>query len=169
ADQVAVMREGRILQSGRSAEIYRAPVDPWVAGFVGESLLLPALERDGDHVRTVLGWLPATDAGAPGRTRVMLRPEQVTIHGKDGPGAPATVESVDYYGHDALVVLRAADDTTVLSRVVDGPQAALEPGTPVTVSVLGAARCYPADPGPPETGDALEEETLAEPRLPQYR
>lgn len=169
ADQVAVMRAGRILQSGTPAEVYRSPVDPWVAGFVGESLLLPALERTGDRVRTVLGWLPVTGPGAPGHTWVMLRPEQVAIDGPGGSGSPATVVSVDYYGHDALVVLRAADDTTVLSRVVDGPQAALEPGTPVTVSVRGTARCYAAD-GPPAEAVAewLDEDDLVGRRLPQH-
>ncbi|MGC0144060.1 ABC transporter ATP-binding protein [Pseudactinotalea sp. Z1732] len=149
ADEIAVMRAGRILQAGRPAEIYRAPVDPWVAGFVGEAQLLPVLERDGQRVRTVLGWLGVTGTPGPGQTQVMLRPEQVTIHPTEGPGAPATVVSVDYYGHDALVILRAGDHTTVLSRVVDGPQAALQPGTPVTVAVLGKARCYA---GNSETG-----------------
>src|SRR5699024_3070186 len=33
ADQVGVMRAGRILQVGTPAKVYRAPVDAWVAGF----------------------------------------------------------------------------------------------------------------------------------------
>src|SRR5690606_34028059 len=37
ADQVAVMRDGRVLQSGPAVEVYRRPVDPWVAAFVGEA------------------------------------------------------------------------------------------------------------------------------------
>jgi ABC-type Fe3+/spermidine/putrescine transport system ATPase subunit len=35
SDRVAIMREGRIVQTGRYDEIAAAPIDPWVADFVG--------------------------------------------------------------------------------------------------------------------------------------
>src|SRR5918995_3421175 len=37
ADEVAVMRDGRIIQSGPPELLYGSPADPWVAGFVGEA------------------------------------------------------------------------------------------------------------------------------------
>lgn len=36
ADRIAVMRDGAIIQVGRPAEIYEAPTDRYVAGFVGD-------------------------------------------------------------------------------------------------------------------------------------
>ncbi|HSF02864.1 MAG TPA: ABC transporter ATP-binding protein, partial [Solirubrobacterales bacterium] len=40
ADAVAVMADGRVVQQGTPREIYEAPADPWVAGFVGQVNLL---------------------------------------------------------------------------------------------------------------------------------
>ncbi len=44
SDRIAVFNEGRIEQVGTPAEIYEAPANPFVAGFVGVSNLI---ERDG--------------------------------------------------------------------------------------------------------------------------
>ena len=57
ADVVAVMREGRIVQSADPQTLYRDPVDAEVALFVGEAVLLNA-GLHGDHAETALGRLP---------------------------------------------------------------------------------------------------------------
>ncbi|MET8327360.1 hypothetical protein [Streptomyces sp. NPDC005181] len=49
-----VLRDGRIIPSGPSELLYRSPADPWVAGFVGEAVWLPAA-LEGDRARTPLG------------------------------------------------------------------------------------------------------------------
>ena len=41
ADRICVMRDGRILQLGTPADIYYRPADRFVAGFIGETNLLP--------------------------------------------------------------------------------------------------------------------------------
>lgn len=41
ADRICVMRAGRILQLGEPADIYYRPADPFVAGFIGDTNLLP--------------------------------------------------------------------------------------------------------------------------------
>ncbi len=41
ADRICVMRAGRILQLGEPADIYYRPADRFVAGFIGETNLLP--------------------------------------------------------------------------------------------------------------------------------
>ena len=42
SDRVAVMRDGRIEQIGGADDLYDCPVNAFVAGFIGESNLLPA-------------------------------------------------------------------------------------------------------------------------------
>lgn len=42
ADQIALMRDGRIQQTGTPTDVWRNPVDDWVAGFVGYTTVLPA-------------------------------------------------------------------------------------------------------------------------------
>lgn len=41
ADRIAVMREGRLVQTAAPADVYSAPTDLGVAGFVGDSVVLP--------------------------------------------------------------------------------------------------------------------------------
>jgi iron(III) transport system ATP-binding protein len=41
ADQVAVMRDGRLAQVGLAHDLYHSPVDPGVASFVGGAVLIP--------------------------------------------------------------------------------------------------------------------------------
>src|SRR5690606_34432698 len=62
ADQVAVMRDGRVVQQGTPTSVYAAPADAWVGGFVGGAVLLPG-SRSPAGVRTVLGDLALR--GAP--------------------------------------------------------------------------------------------------------
>lgn len=101
ADEVAVMRAGRVLQAGTPSQVYGAPVDAWTARFLGEATLLPAHERGGMG-HTVLGPVPVV--GGSGEL-LLLRPEQVEI---GDSGAPATVVARTYRGHEWLVELDVA-------------------------------------------------------------
>jgi iron(III) transport system ATP-binding protein len=147
ADQVSVMHDGHIVQSGTPAAVYREPATPWVARFVGEAVLLPATV-DGAVAVTPLGRLPlngsvagaaAADGAAPTVT-VLLRPEQMRV-AAHGAGAAATVVRHDFHGHDALLLLRLADGTHVTARILDSTPP-LAVGDHVTVSVHGAARAF---------------------------
>ena len=85
ADQVAVMRDGRVAQASSPVDLYRAPVDTGVARFVGGANVLPghaqaAAEREAaELVDTVLGVLPLAVASDPGDVQVVVRPEQVRL------------------------------------------------------------------------------------------
>ncbi|MGI5196330.1 ABC transporter ATP-binding protein [Streptomyces sp. CA-288835] len=146
AEEIAVMRDGRVVQSGPPELLYGSPADPWVAGFVGEAVWLPAV-LDGDRARTPLGTVRLTrfEGGTPnGPTRVLLRPEQITLVSPGSRDAvTATVVRRDFYGHDAVLALRLTDGTPVSARVFD--PAALPPavGEEVALRVRGAARAFP--------------------------
>ncbi|MGH3647495.1 MAG: ABC transporter ATP-binding protein, partial [Micromonosporaceae bacterium] len=144
ADLVAVMRDGRILQTGPPAEVYAAPVDTWTAQFVGEAVLLPGTVT-GQRVHTVLGELEVRP-GAPsgGEVQVMIRPEQFEL--LDGPAAgsalaPATVVSQAFHGHDALLTLRLDDGTVVTARIF-GSDVAQPTGRQVAVRIRDQVRVY---------------------------
>jgi putative spermidine/putrescine transport system ATP-binding protein len=57
ADRIVLMNEGRIVQSGSPHEIYDAPADAFVAGFVGRANLLDAKVIDGQTIDTAIGRL----------------------------------------------------------------------------------------------------------------
>lgn len=148
ADRVAVMRNGRIVQSGTPIDVYEAPVDLDVARFVGDVVELPAFATS-TGVRCALGEVPvdrsgAVDAGSP--AVLVLRPEQLTLGPIGAPQAAApvvgVVEESAYHGHDSLVRVGLADGTRVPVRLPGGivPPAA---GDRVVVGVTGMGRVYP--------------------------
>jgi iron(III) transport system ATP-binding protein len=108
ADVVAVLRDGRISQSGSPRELYLAPCDADLACFLGEANILPAV-LTGQRAQTQLGELSlrVPRNGAPPRDGVVvLRPEELRISAVNGAGPPnARVTAVEYYGHDARVEL----------------------------------------------------------------
>jgi iron(III) transport system ATP-binding protein len=112
-DQVAVMRDGRVEQVGTPDELYRTPVNRWVAGFVGEANFVPGSCTDG-HVHTALGPLPidSQPPASDGPITVLVRPEQVEL----SPGDDAEITTVEYYGHDVRYELRLADGTVLSAR-----------------------------------------------------
>src|SRR6202000_2398348 len=99
ADQVAVLRDGRVAQAGSPRDIYANPVDPALAAFLGEANLVHATV-DGSVASTALGDL-ATDSLAPARAVVLVRPEQITIsRGHGAVGLTGTVLEQSYQGHE---------------------------------------------------------------------
>jgi iron(III) transport system ATP-binding protein len=78
ADQVAVMREGKLLQVGSPRDLYLRPKDPMIADFLGEAIVLPAQMADG-WAECALGRIGIADRERRGRGLIMLRPEQVSL------------------------------------------------------------------------------------------
>lgn len=78
ADQLAVMREARLVQVGDPVEIYRHPIDEITARFLGFAIILPARITDGlSHSQ--LGVIPVAGASRNGMAKIMLRPEQLRL------------------------------------------------------------------------------------------
>jgi iron(III) transport system ATP-binding protein len=146
ADVVAVIRDGRVVQAGPPAEVYRRPADEHVAAFVGEGTLLPAAVEGGVAV-TALGVLELDAASAlrSGRALAVVRPEQVRVGPAGAPSidAPETVllgrvTSSMYQGHEAridVIVQTSAGPLSIAARV--GGAVALGEGMTVTVSISG--------------------------------
>jgi len=142
-DQVAVMLAGAIEQQATPDELYARPASRAVAAFVGDANFVPG-EADGLVARTPVGPVPLREA-ARGRVDVLARPEQLGVGDDraDAAGAPAHIESVEYYGHDAVYVVRPDDGPPVRARVIATPR--YRPGDRVRVAFTGeAAIAYPA-------------------------
>ncbi len=150
ADQVAVLRDGRIGQLASPQELYTRPSDPDVAGFVGEANVLPGVAEP-PYVRTVLGALAVAGgdvapAGAP--VTVLVRPEQVALVAEAEGAACGAVRDLQYYGHDAVVRVDLAGPAPAAPAAPAGSGAAAAPARPVgplVVRVMGAATCEPGD------------------------
>ena len=141
-DRVGVLREGRLAQVDTPDGLYRRPVDPFVADFVGTASWVRCGASDG-FAHTPLGRLPLSNAsgsngngasatGAEGTVNVMLRPEQLRL----ADGTSAEVELVEFYGHDSMVVANL--DGTQL-RVRCGPDPEVRRGDSVAVEFTGTS------------------------------
>lgn len=140
ADQVLVMRDGRLRQSGTPQQVYDSPADPWVAEFVGEAMLVEAV-IESETAQTALGRLPLRASPGDGPATVLIRPEQVALSAHGSAAVSAHVDEVDYFGHDALVKLRLRDGSIAMARTLGGSPPA---GSEVGVSVAGTVQAYEA-------------------------
>ena len=137
ADQVAVMHRGRFLQVGGPEQVYREPVDPFVARAVGEAFVLPAT-AGGALATTPLGpvaVLVRDGSAAPAagtRGQVLLRPEQLHLV-PVGEGVACSVRRIWFHGHDTTVQLVGPDGSDLTCRT-QGP---VPPGERVGVRVVG--------------------------------
>jgi iron(III) transport system ATP-binding protein len=144
ADLVAVVRDGRVAQCAAPQDLYRRPADTWVAGFVGDAVLLPGEVAADGTARTALGGvaLSAAPAGVRAGT-VLLRPEQLRLTGPDTEGAVrGTVSDVSYFGHDALVVVRISGHDAPVGVRVAGPLS-VRPGEETGIRITGEATLHP--------------------------
>ena len=131
-DRVAVMREGRIEQVGRPAEVYQYPASAWVATFVGVANLLDGVATNG-HVSTAVGEVPLAGS-VMGPCRVVIRPEHLAVD----RGNQAVVSSVEFYGHDTSYEL-ALNGTRLLARAIAAPHFAAGDRVSVSYNGPGAA------------------------------
>ncbi|AON55312.1 ABC transporter ATP-binding protein [Herbaspirillum seropedicae] len=106
ADQVILLREGRIEQDAAPADLYAQPATAFAARFIGTPPmnLLPlqahthGLAIAGSNV--VLRELDQTPQ------QLGLRPEHIRLADASEATAPALVETVEYFGADAIIGAR---------------------------------------------------------------
>lgn len=149
ADTVAVMNGGRIEQLGEPETLYDLPRTPFVAGFVGQSNLVPATVTDTDGGHLVLDAagtrvrVPRNRAAATeGKVLFGVRPEKVTLHadrpGGDGTGTRvrATVVDVSFTGvaTQYLVTVPSGGEWTVYEQNLDVEPRHTRPGDEVSIS-----------------------------------
>ncbi|MGD9295685.1 MAG: ABC transporter ATP-binding protein [Roseobacter sp.] len=128
ADEIALMRDGRIVQQGAPYNVYTHPVDRAAVAFFSDANVLEA---------TVNGALAQTPFGgflAPGyangtRVDIVFRPQHVRIDfdragqapkptKTDGTPARAVVERARFMGKESLVEFRMDHDGSVLKATV---------------------------------------------------
>jgi len=84
ADRVIVMRDGRVVQSGRPEDLFENPVDPFIAAVTGAELSFRATVVGSDEgllrIRVGDSDLAAVGEAEPGdRVRVVYRPEDLFL------------------------------------------------------------------------------------------
>lgn len=150
ADQVAVIRNGKIAQCAAPLELYTSPADPELARFVGEANLLDGVLGT-ETVDTILGPLPVSPAVrrelGQGPVTVLIRPEQIEIgtNGSRDRGLAGRIVDYGYHGHDAVVQVKSdhrPELPAIIVRMLGGCD--LPAGSPVTLQARGPVLAFPA-------------------------
>lgn len=116
ADQVVLLRNGRVEQAGPPEQVYAHPATAWAAQFLGAADVVTGTARDG-VVDCELGRFEV-DAGLRGEVAVVVRPEVVRMSvGDTADGARAVVIARSYFGHEQLVALELTSGQRVRSRI----------------------------------------------------
>ncbi|WP_084009652.1 ABC transporter ATP-binding protein [Pandoraea oxalativorans] len=120
ADQVVLLRHGRIEQQGAPHTLYATPSTRFAASFIGTPPMhLLKLVRHGDGLVPAGQTGPAlASAGSRDAALLGLRPEHVRAVAPSAVGAVlATVSAVEYLGADTLVACALGDAGEIATRV----------------------------------------------------
>lgn len=157
ADRVAVISEGRLQQLADPENLYEAPANLFVAGFVGDNNLLPVTlahngetpqARVGEATIPLTGAAHAGDGTLPeGPATLAVRPEKISVvpHGEAGSLA-ATLQEIIYSGQSVLIITELAGGQSVRVRApTKAAVGAARIGETIGLAIPpDAARVFPA-------------------------
>ena len=124
ADRIALMRDGKIVQTGTPRELYCAPVDPFVVTFFGEVNELEGVV-EGGVVQTPVGDIDASWLPEGSQAQVMIRPEALRIKERDLPA--------ETHSHSHVVMAKLLGRTSLIhlcAHGADGQEAHLHARVP---------------------------------------
>ena len=140
ADQILLMRDGRIVQQGAPYNLYNAPADRKVAGFFSDLNVLSG------RVKGALTHTPFGEFLTPGQpdgseVEIVIRPQHLKIDfdrngqgpaptPENGTAAHARVTRARYLGRESLVEFVTDEDAIPLTATVPGVFLP-PPGTPM--------------------------------------
>jgi ABC-type sugar transport system ATPase subunit len=127
ADRIVVMNQGRIEQIGKPLDLYYAPANLFVAGFIGSpamNFFKARVERVADGRAHIAG--PAIEAFvAPAASGALsegaaltvgVRPEHLAVGAPGDFAAKGTVELVERLGESSYAYVRRADGQMLIAE-----------------------------------------------------
>ncbi|MEA2116860.1 ABC transporter ATP-binding protein [Halovibrio sp. HP20-50] len=105
ADRIALMRDGKIIQTGTPRELYCAPSDPFVVTFFGDVNELNGTVKGG-KVQTPLGVVDASWLPEGSDAHIMIRPEALRIQARDLPA--------EAHSHSHVVMAKLLGRTSLI-------------------------------------------------------
>jgi iron(III) transport system ATP-binding protein len=119
SDKVVLMRDGKIAQMGTPEEVYESPISPSIAVSTGDALVLDAQKFSNGSISYAIS--PSNAGQTPSESGfVVIRPEEISIKKAGSTGVAATLIQLDYYGHDAMLVLKITNDEKLIRARISG-------------------------------------------------
>ena len=128
ADNIALMRDGRIVQEGAPYNIYNAPIDRNAAAFFSDINIIEG-EVQGALVRTVFGEFLAPGHNDGTRIEIIIRPQHLRMDfdrsgsgpnptPQDGVPARGIVQRARFMGRESLIEFKMDYDGSMLHATV---------------------------------------------------
>ncbi len=116
ADRIAILKDGKLLQSGAPRDVYEHPVNRFAADFIGVMNFFPGV-ADPSGLRCEDGTLIAADGTAKGAAVAAVRPERVRLSPGENSLAGRVI-ALAYHGLDLqLHVQTTASPKPVIVRL----------------------------------------------------
>ncbi|WP_454276231.1 ABC transporter ATP-binding protein [Roseovarius sp. MBR-154] len=150
ADEIALMRDGRIVQQGAPYNVYNAPVDRSAMAFFSEINVIRGRVQ-GALTETPFGHFLAPGVPDGQEVEIVIRPQHIKIDfdrqgrgpnptPQDGTPARGVVERARFIGSESLVEFRMDHDGSLLKATV--PNVFLpKPGKPLWL-MIRRDRCF---------------------------
>ncbi|MBN2630387.1 MAG: ABC transporter ATP-binding protein [Rhodobacteraceae bacterium] len=130
ADEIALMRDGQVVQQGAPYNVYNAPVDKAAAAFFSDINVIRGVSR-GALTETPFGAFLTPGHGDGAKVEIVIRPQHLKIDfdraGRgpnptpmDGTPARGAVLRARYLGRESLVEFRMEFDGSTLTASVPG-------------------------------------------------
>ena len=133
ADQIALILDGQLHQSGAPDAFFERPVSQTVARFFGGANFIKGTAKGGCFSSTV-GKLTLPDTGFDGPATLTIRPENIRLGTADANTLQATLISKTYLGTQTELKLQVGD--TVLEAIMNPSDATgLSVGAAVTINL----------------------------------
>lgn len=150
ADQIALMRAGKIVQAGAPYNIYNNPVDAEAAAFFSDINKIHGVVKD-FQTETPFGQFLTPNLRDEADVEIIIRPQHLKMdfdrQGRgplptpsDGVAARGQVERARFMGNQSIVELKMDHDGSVLKATIPGVFVP-KPGTPLWLS-LRRDRCF---------------------------
>ncbi|MGO4438968.1 ABC transporter ATP-binding protein [Rhizobium sp. RAF56] len=146
ADQIVVLRDGRIEQVGAPREVYENPANIFVAGFIGSPRMnFVSADWVGDGSLRVAGRvfrvaLNSTALSPGDKISLGMRPEHLLVSPSDPDGIAARVDFFEYLGGTRYLYCQLEDGQSVTAEYRDGPD--FKPGDMLTLACAPQRRRY---------------------------
>jgi multiple sugar transport system ATP-binding protein len=147
--RVAVLKDGVLQQCDAPATLYHAPINLFVAGFIGSPAMNLVPVGDGRPVKlggSTVEFEPAAAAalkGTDGALTIGFRPEALRVG--DGP-LKARIRTVEDLGSEVFVHMtldHMGDSIPLVSKMT--PPFGGSPGDPVGLQITGVTHCFGSD------------------------
>lgn len=133
-EEIAVLRDGGLVQTGTPDELYEAPRDLYVAGKIGSpamNMIRGTLARDGTVIDSAIGPLPCPrrlSAAEAGEAAVVgIRPSDIRLATGGEGGVPASIAMLEPLG-DVTVISMETGGETLRLVLPEAAASGLQPG-----------------------------------------